>query len=154
MKLVTVDRESIFAASLSRVYQHIDKKNVDSWGMITSWREENSLKKNKANFKELKSLVKKYGYFYIRGFGQEEDETGKVKVVEEPTLFIPNIPLEEMRKLQKRYNQYGFIWSGIENKDKIKLYTVKGVFNLGKFHPDKIAMFYSKVKGKRFVFEK
>ena len=88
------------------------------------------------------------------GHGQEEDEDGKVQSVKEPSLFVPGIDYNLAVKLMNDYSQFAIVYSGPETNDKISLIEKGGKqTNLGKFKPQKIAQFYSKVKGKSFVFE-
>jgi len=138
------------AASLGRVYKHIIKEGSKSWGIVTSYRDANNPSKNKASFNELKGIVRSFdlGFFVVQGVGQEEDGGES----HEPALFIPNVSLKQIKKLSDKYNQYGFIYSGPESNNKIVLYSVDGKETLGAFHPMKIAQYFSKVKGKPFVF--
>jgi len=143
-------------ASLGRIYQHIQKKNIDSWGILTSWRAENDLATNKKNFKELKKSIRNLGLGFItlKAVGEEDSENGIVPVTE-LSLFVPNIKFKDIKNLSNKYNQWGFIYSGKETNDKIALISDKGktVENIGSFHPNKISNFYSTIKGKPFVFE-
>ena len=143
-------------ASLGRVYQHIQKQKVASWSILTSWRDENSPSKNKSDFKRLRSQIRSadLGFFKLVGHGQEEDEAGEVQSVKEPSLFVPGIDYDLAVKLMKEYSQFAIVYSGPETGDKIVLLEQNGKqTDLGKFKPQKIAQFYSKVKGKSFVFE-
>jgi hypothetical protein len=143
-------------ASLGRVYQHIQKEKVKSWCILTSYRDENAPSKNKADFKKLQSQIRSadLGFFKLVGHGQEEDEEGNVESVKEPSLFVPGISHSLAIKLMNQYNQFAIVYSGPETNDKISLIQKSGPnVDLGKFRPQKIAQFYSKVKGKSFVFE-
>jgi hypothetical protein len=142
--------------SLGRVYQHIQKEKVKSWCILTSYRDGNSPSKNKADFKKLQSKIRSadLGFFKLVGHGQEEDEDGEVQSVKEPSLFVPGIDYKFAVKLMKEYNQFAIVYSGPETGDKIVLVEQNGKqTDLGKFKPQKIAQFYSKLKGKSFVFE-
>jgi len=142
--------------SLGRIYQHIQKESVNSWAILTSYRGENSPSENKRNFKELKNKIRSMdlGFIEIEGMGQEEDEYGDIVQSKEPSLFIPNITKKQAQKLSDAYEQWGYIYSGSEVNDKIALISKEGTEYLGNFHPNKIAQFYSKVKGRPFTFEK
>ena len=148
---------NINEASLGRIYQHIQKKNISSWGILTSWRAENTSQKNKSNFKELKSKLKdmNLGFILLKAKGQEEDEKGNVVSVTEPSLFIPDITFDQAKLLANKYDQWGFIYSGEETDNKISLVSDKGKTkeSLGSFHPNRISDFYSSIKGNSFVFE-
>ena len=145
-----LNHEECNASSLGRVYQHIKREKHDSFGIITAYRDANPPSKNKANFHQLKSNIRSLnlGFFVIQGIGQEEDGGESI----EPSLFIPGITLKTLQKLMKKYKQYGVIYSGPETKGKIVLFTTEGKHDIGSFHPMKISQYFSKVKGKPFVF--
>lgn len=142
-------------SSLNRIYQHIQKKNIESWAIMTSYRSENSPSENKKDFKELKQKLRSMdlGFIEIEGVGQEESEEGGIKEVKEPSLFIPKINKKQAQKLSYNYDQWGYIYSGPETNDKIALISVEGTEYLGSFHPNKISQFFSKIKGRPFTFE-
>jgi hypothetical protein len=144
-------------SSLGRIYQHIKKESTNSWGMISPYRNENSPKENSANYQELKKLVRDMGYGFIEilGYGQEEDEFGGINQSEERTLFVPNITKKQISRLADKYNQWGYVYSGpeIENNKIALISNDKIVDMFSKFVPNKAAEFFSKIKGKSFVFE-
>jgi len=149
-------RDELNEVSLGRVYQHVKKENIDSWAILTSYRDENKPSKNKSDFKRLQQQVRSanLGFFKLVGHGQEEDETGEVQSVKEPSLFVPGIDYNLAVKLMNEYNQFAIVYSGPETNGKVSLVEKGGKqTDLGKFKPQKIAQFYSKVKGKSFVFE-
>jgi len=145
-----VKNHEVNASSLGRVYKHIKKENVSSWGIVTAYRDANSASKNKSLFSSLKGDVRSlgYGFFIVQGVGQEEDGGES----HEPALFIPGISKKQIQKLSDKYKQYGFLYSGPETKDNVYLVSKEGDTNVGSFHPMKVAQYYSKIKGKPFVF--
>jgi len=155
--LKPVDRVEVNESSLNRIWQHVNREETQSWAILTSWRNENTPEENKADFRDLQAHLKRLdlGFIKLDGHGQEEDPaTGDVKIVSEPSLFIPNIDLEDARLLMKKYEQYGMVYSGPEVSDRIMLITKDGDrTDIGSFHPHKIAQFYATIKGKSFVFE-
>lgn len=156
-------------ASLGRVYQHIIKKNIDSYGIITSWRNDEGnpalRKENLKNFStlELKIRASGLGFFKMTGHWQEckdkeipyeECPPEQLKDVIEPSLFVPKIRLEFIQSLATEYDQDAFVYSGPETGGKVIIYFRGGnTQDLGNFSPHKIAQGYSTVKGKNFVFE-
>jgi len=148
-------KDRLNESSLNRIYQHIQKKNISSWAIMTSYRSENSPTENKKYFKELKQKLRSMdlGFIEIEGVGQEESEDGGIKEVKEPSLFIPKINKKQAQKLSDSYDQWGYIYSGPEVNDKIALISVEGTEYLGSFHPNKFSQFFSKIKGKPFTFE-
>ena len=149
-------RDELNEVSLGRVYQHIKKEKVSSWAILTSYRDENKPTKNKSDFKRLQQQVRSadLGFFKLVGHGQEEDDDGNVQSVKEPSIFVPGISYNLATKLMDEYKQFAIVFSGPETKDKISLVEKGGKkTDLGGFKPQKIAQFYSQVKGKSFVFE-
>ena len=149
-------RDELNEVSLGRVYQHVKKENVDSWAILTSYRHENKPSKNKSDFKRLQQQIRSVdlGFFKLVGHGQEEDEDGEVQSVKEPSIFVPGISYKLATSLMDEYKQFAIVYSGPETKGNVSLVEKGGKqTNLGKFKPQKIAQFYSKVKGKSFVFE-
>lgn len=140
---------------MGRIYQHIQKKNVDSWAILTSFRSENSPSENKRNFNDLKKQIRSMdlGFIEIEGVGQEEDGGGGIMQVKEPSLFIPSINKKQSQKLSDKYEQWGYVYSGPEVDEKIALISIEGTEYIGKFHPNKIAQFFSKIKGRASIFE-
>lgn len=150
--------DELTEASLGRVYQHV--KEGESWAILTSWKSETSPdahEQNLKNFERLKQMLRSWGYGYNRlmGHGQEEDpKTGEIKSVSEPSLFVPGITLKHAKRIQDRFDQYMIIYGGPETDWKATAYIKDGsTQNLGEFQPNRIAKFYSEVKGRPFVFE-
>jgi hypothetical protein len=94
-------------SSLGRIYQHIQKKNVKSWSILSSYRTENSPSKNVKDFKQLKHKIKSLdlGFIQLEGYGQETDYSGDIVQVREPSLFIPDITQKQTQKLSDTYDQ-------------------------------------------------
>ena len=91
------------------------------------------------------------GFFKLKGHWREE---GSEEVTPEPSLFVPGISLKRAHKLGNKFNQDAIVYSGPETKGKVALIFKSGTKQvIGKFHPQKIAQFYSSVRGKTFVFE-
>jgi len=148
--------EELNESSLNVIHKHIQKKNIESWSIQTSWTYKTLKQDNIDNFKKFKEEIRSNGLGYIRlqGYGQELDEDGKEIVTKEPSLFIPKITLEVAKRLMDKYDQYGIIYSGPEYGGKlVLLYSDGETEDMGDFHPMKIAEFYSKLKGKPFTFE-
>ena len=161
-------KHQILEASLSRIYRDFQE---NEFGIITSWRVGEV--DNKANLKKLKSAISSAGFGYVRidGVGQEEDESGIVRSVKEPSLLVKNVKAggdslmstkafeNFMVKLAHRYKQWGIVLHNpdkgtrlIQTSDDGK--PVKKVdMKMSKFNPMKVAQFYSSLKGKPFTFE-
>jgi hypothetical protein len=152
-------------ASLSRAYQHVVDKKEPSWGIVTAHRTTFSKKENEARNKQLEKDVRGmgYGFFKMEGHWRECQDTNvsyqdcppeKLKDATETPLFIPGIKEDQIKKLCKKYDQDSVIY-GDTKEDQAKLIFRNGNEDkIGKFHPNKIAQAYSKIKGDRtFTFE-
>ena len=152
-------------ASLSRIWQHIEKGN--SLGVITAFRsnDPDNLKKNKKLQSEIN--VAGFGYFPMNGVYIEDFGSDEPKKVEESSFFVISTHPEKLRdfliKMGKKYEQDSvlFMDNSVEDKVAVLIGTKADawpglgvVHTLGKWHPNKIRDFYSKLKGsKSFVFE-
>lgn len=143
------------SSGFNKITKHINDPDTESWAILTSWRAENTPEQNKSDFKELKNTLKskKLGFIQMEGVGQEKDPATKKTIqVKEPSLFVPNISLEQAQKIRKKYDQFAIVYSGIETDHMIMLIEKSRKTNLGKFRPNKIGQFFSKVSGKTFTF--
>ncbi len=109
MKLTKIMNSILSESSLSRVWQHIN--NDKSFGVISAFRETNDDATNKNLHKSLIDDVKSLNLGYIQqksGYTySSSDGDGRV---EEISLFIPNISLEDIIKLGKKYNQESILF--------------------------------------------
>jgi hypothetical protein len=153
-------------ASLGRVYQHVSAdKNVKSWGMITAFRSANTPKENRTLNKELADTIrgKGLGFFKVEGRWRECQDvnvkyadcpTNKLVDSIEITYFVPNISMDLVHELGKKYDQDSVLYGGSETKGNAHLIFRDGSHDdVGKFHPNTIQQAYSKMKGGRtFAF--
>ena len=153
-------------ASLGRVYQHVSAdKNVKSWGMITAYRSANTPKENRILNKELAGTIraKGLGFFKVEGRWRECQDvnvkyadcpTDKLVDSIEITYFVPNISMDLVHELGKKYDQDSVLYGGSETKGNAHLIFRDGSHDdVGKFHPNTIQQAYSKMKGGRtFAF--
>ena len=163
-----MNKQKILEASLSRIWRDFQE---NEFGIITSWRVGDV--NNKANLSKLKGAISSAGFGYVRidGVGQEEDESGVVRSVKEPSLLVKNVKAggealmdtkafeKFMVKLAHKYKQWGIV---LHNPDKgTRLIQTsddgkpvnKVDMKMSKFNPMKVAQFYSSLKGKPFTFE-
>jgi hypothetical protein len=156
-------------ASLGRAYQHAIGKGAGSYGMVTAYRYVNTPEENDKLNKELEKDIRAlgYGFFKVEGHWRECQDP-KIKYADcpseklvdstEESLFVPGISKDQIDKLGKKYGQDGVIYGGKDTKgNAVVLYRDGGVDNLGKFHPDKVAQGFSKMKnskGNTFAFAK
>ena len=102
-------QKALNEASLGRIYQHVQRSGRTSWSILTSWRQDASLETNGRNLKKLKERIKKWGFFPLAGHGQEEDEkTGEIRPVSEPSFFVVGIPLKDALTLARQVQPMGY----------------------------------------------
>lgn len=162
MEVLTNKRQG---ASLGRMYQHVKGAG---FGIITSWRQDFSVKKNLALFKQLKSVVRSAGFGFVELDGYWEDEEA-TEAGHEPSLFIPAVqkraaavPQEVvsdfedwMLILARKYNQDAFVMG---DGERVFLIDQRGKrIDLGTFSADRISQAWSKIKkgphrGRSFIF--
>ena len=105
-----MNKQQILEASLSRIWRDFQE---NEFGIITSWRVGDV--DNKANLSKLKSAISSAGFGYVRidGVGQEEDESGVVRSVKEPSLLVKNVKaggdsLMDTKAFEKIYIKHSF----------------------------------------------
>jgi len=153
-------------ASLGRVYQHVAAdKNVKNWGMVTAYRSLNTPNENRKLNKQLEAdlRAKNLGFFKVEGRWRECQDSNinyadcpqeKLKDSIEITFFVPNISMNYVHELGKKYDQDSVVYGGPETKGNAFLIWRDGSHDdVGKFHPNTIQQAYSKMKGGRtFAF--
>lgn len=106
MKIEEKIDKFINESSLSRIWQFVEDKNKQ-FGVMSAFRGDLSSRENEERHKELKDAVREMGYGFVELKGGYEEEVG---IVEEKSLFIPNISKKEIIELGKRYNQDSVIF--------------------------------------------
>ena len=105
-------------SSISRIWQHI--KSDRSFGVISAYVIGLGEKDNQERHNNLKQDVKslKLGYVeQISGYSYE----GEDEQVKEKSLFIPNISLDQLLKLGKKYEQESVVYKDNDRFDLIKV---------------------------------
>ncbi len=137
---------------LSRVAQHVHERNI---GMITAHRGHLTADENKERNEHVKgTYVENYGKENAKPvsehsflvIGKKGDDSGALKGF----LKTHGAKYDQDSILHKAHNEehaklVGTNETGYPGKDKEE--------SVGKFHPDKISEFYSKMKNKTFTFE-
>ena len=152
--------------SLSRALQHTQESNV---GIITAYRGEFDKKTNESRNQKLAQEIRSNGFgyinvtgFYVENLGKE-DETK----VQEKSFFVTSNKNDGgklksfLKSMGKKYNQDSVFYKSADDLDGTLIGTASGRWpgigtevNVGKFHPQRIGMFYTKMKGNRtFTFE-
>lgn len=146
------------------------KKSGQQFAVVTAWRAATAKKKNKANLKQMVADIKSKGLSFVKviGHGQEEDDTGNVKSVKEPSLIVKNAgksgnqPLKPkefdsfVTKLGKKFDQWGIVLKN--HKDQMELIKLTGKkpeteMTFQDVAVGKAAEFFSSLRGKKFVLE-
>ena len=154
-------KEFVNESSLSRIFQKSKDYDV---GMLTAFRSGN--KDNMKNLRELKALLLKDGFSVteISGHYVEDYGTDKAKDVKEISLFVADHKetgdlKQALIKYGKKYDQDSVFYKP-KDKDGMLIGTNNASFpGLGKEVPlggsfsAKASEFYSRVKGRPFVFE-
>lgn len=150
---------------LSRIAQHVKGRNI---GTITAHRADYDAAENNRRNELLKNDLKDSGYGYkkVKGTYIEDYQGKNPRHVEENSFLVIGKKGDDKGKLKdfltKHGEKYGqdSILHKPHNSDVGSLigtnetgHPGKGnVASVGIFHPDRIAEFYSKHKGKNFAF--
>ena len=184
-KYATLVEETINEASLSRVWQQSGPEYA--FVILTAFRGEFDIKENRKRNAELKKKIRKagFGFWELEGHWIENRDKPDIPDddVEEDSFFISvkkgtEGSSENLRKFAleqsqpRNYNQDAFVFKP-EGTDIVEIVNQDGSsFTVGKFHAQKIAQAYSRMKtgpmvgplgpndpedakkGRTFVFEK
>ena len=158
--------------SLSRIYRHTIDRNI---GMLTAFRGRYSRADNRKRNSQLESDIRSagFGFFridghYVEGFGSDRERD----VREEVFLVIGDKGNDNgrlkgfLRKAGAKYNQDSVFYKPFEGKavligtqakdedgNAVEFPGLGVEFAVGEFKPMKMGQFYSKMKGRAFVFE-
>lgn len=116
-------------SSISRIWQHI--KSDRSFGVISAYVIGLGEKDNQERHNNLKQDVKslKLGYVeQISGYSYE----GEDNQVKEKSLFIPNISLDQLLKLGKKYEQESVVYKDSDRFDLIKVSSGSAIVSFQK----------------------
>lgn len=164
--ILTLLEKQLHESSLSRIWQHSKDSNM---GMITAYRGEFDVKENEKRNRELTGLIRSEGFgfipvtgFYIENPGQEDEQR-----VQEKSFVVISSPNDNGRlrnfliRMGIKYNQDSVLYKDASDEKAKLIGTTSGRWpgknvevEVGKFTPQKIGQFYTKMKGHRtFVFE-
>lgn len=158
--------------SLSRLWKHTTERNI---GMLTAYRGRYPVSENKTRNAKLQADIRSagFGFFrveghYIEGYGSEVS-----KDVKEQSFLVIGEKGNDNGKLKgflkkwgAKYNQDSVFYKSFDNKgmligtqskdedgNAVDFPGMGKEHMVGDFHPMKMGQFYSKMKGKPFVFE-
>ena len=101
----------LIEARLSRVFQMVEDDARD-FGIVSSFRSENSEQDNQARHDELKKKVRKMGYGYIELRGGYKGDQGEVV---ELSLMVPEIKKTEIVTLGREFEQHSVMYKNNED---------------------------------------
>jgi hypothetical protein len=159
-------------ASMIRLHKHTLERNI---GIITAYRGRYPVSENKKRNSMLQSDIRSAGYgfynvegHYIEGYGSEVSKDVK----ERAFLVIGDKGNDNgklkgfLKKWGAKYNQDSVLYKsfnenamliGTQSKDEdgnaVEFPGMNKEVAVGEFKPMKISQFYSRMKGKPFVFE-
>jgi beta-glucosidase/6-phospho-beta-glucosidase/beta-galactosidase len=159
-------------ASLVRLWQHTQERNI---GIITAYRGRYPVSENKKRNSQLQAEIRSagFGFYkvegrYIEGYGSEVSKDVK----EQAFLVIgekgnDNGKLKGiLKKFGTKYDQDSILYKsfdgkgmliGTQDKDEdgnaVEFPGMGKEISVGDFKPMKVSQFYSRMKGKPFVFE-
>lgn len=152
-------------SSLSRIWQHVEEDDR-SFAVIAAGRPEYSENEIEERYGNLKQDVRDMGYGYIEMLGGWKDDDGVV--IEEPSLFIPEIARRDAINLGEKYEQDSILYKGDDAFEEISTRgNVGSVLNHFEMHSgadnmtlkkDMVKDFFSSLlkgshAGKRFLFQ-
>ena len=141
--------------TLSRVFRHFRNEKIPV-GIITAFRGDNTYKENVKRNKVLAAKIKanNYGYFYVEGHWQEQDDEVLIDVKEDSIVIIgsenDNGKLKGLLKIWvKDYNQDAALFKD-EGTAKIVLIDKSGKSTeiSNKFSLKKLEIGYTKLHGR------
>lgn len=159
-------QELLSETKLARIYKFIEEGRP--FAMLTAFRGDKTVAENNKRNKKLESDLRSagYGYSKMKGAYVEDYGTDDAKDVSEASFFvIGNSPDDkEMKdvivKLGKKYEQDSVFFKPVGKDNGMLIGTNNSDFpgmgkeiDVGKWKPNKAGEFYSKMKGRSFVFE-
>ena len=159
-------------ASIARLWKHTQERNI---GIITAFRGRYTKQENMKRNAQLRNDIRAAGYgfytadgHYIEGYGSEASKDVKEQVF----LVIGDKGDDSgrlkgfLKKAGAKYSQDSIFYKkfddtsvliGTQSKDEdgnsVTFPGMNTEVSVGKFNPMKIGQFYTKMKGKPFVFE-
>ena len=164
--LLSFSQKQLHESSLSRIWQHSKDSNI---GMLTAYRGEFDVKQNEKRNRELTGIIRSEGFgfipvtgYYIENQGQEDEQK-----VEEKSFVVISSPNDGGKlknfliRMGNKFNQDSIIYKDSSDENAKLIGTTAGRWPgkdvevlAGKFKPQTIGQFYTKMKGHRtFAFE-
>jgi hypothetical protein len=151
----------LYEASLSRIWQHVQKAKDKSFSILTSWRQDKTSKENRAEFNNLKALVRGLGlgFIVVQGHWKEcqdpdvpYDSCPINQLVDavEPSLFVVGLKKDQAAELGSRYDQDAVVFAGPGTDGNISLLFKDGkTQDIGEFKPQAIGQAFTALRKSR-----
>jgi len=140
-------------ASLGHVYWRYLEAETKCFAIINNYSKVLN-KPNKQKVKYLIDEIDRHNYFDLWGHSQGDGPDGDRIHIVERYYFVIGIPLNAIRDLLEDYGPYSILYCGPKTDGNVQNYKNIGpVKDIGPFHPNRIAQFYSKNLGSPIVFE-
>ena len=144
---------------LSRIFDTV-KDDDRVMVIITASRNNKSDEENDANNAELRRTLRKYGFGYRKAEGHypEEYEGRKISHIDDSSIIIASSDSEDdlfelSCYLCRKYEQECFVYKDSDGYVSLVDQNGNKISNLGRFHPNRINDYMTRVKMKPFVFE-
>jgi len=160
-------------ASMVRLYQHTVERNI---GIISASRGRYTKSENLDRSRKLESDIRAsgFGFYRLEGHYIEGYKTDKAKDVKERCYLVIGEKMADngnlkgiLKKLGSKYNQDSILYKPYNDKKAYLIGTqatdeegnsvdfpgLGREVSVGEFKPMKVGEFYSRMKGKPFVFE-
>ena len=144
---------------LSRIFGTV-KDDDRVMVIITASRNNKSDDENDANNAELRRTLRKYGFGYRKAEGHypEEYEGRKISHIDDSSIIIASSESEDdlfelSCYLCRKYEQECFVYKDSDGYVSLIDQNGNKISNLGRFHPNRINDYMTRVKMKPFVFE-
>lgn len=144
---------------LSRIFDTV--KNDDRvMVIITASRNNKSDEENNINNAELRKILRQYGFGYRKAEGHypEEYEGRKISHIDDSSIIIASSESEDdlfelSCYLCRKYEQECFVYKDSDGYVSLVDQNGNKISNLGRFHPNRINDYMTRIKMKPFVFE-
>lgn len=113
------DLEKLTAASLGRIWQHVQDLTTQSFAMLTPWQAARSVPENKALLQRFKRELRGQGFGFVQLIGHWKDQ-------QEPSFFVPGMDLATAHRIGNAYNQDAVIYGGPDSGAKVVLVDSSG----------------------------
>ena len=144
---------------LSRIFTSVKDDDL-VMVIITASRNNKSDDENDANNAELRRSLRQYGFGYRKAEGHypEEYEGRKISHIDDSSIIIASSESEDdlfelSCYLCRKYEQECFVYKDSEGYVSLVDQNGNKISNLGRFHPNRIDDYMTRVKMKPFVFE-